>query len=236
MIEFHLNSKNLSRKYFFCLFLKHSDVLHTICWIEKMSFKYLLKAKILQLYPYFNEEILELGLEKFKCMDVQAGDHIVNSGDVISELFIAENSISRAYRVSDSGEEQTLWIEPELQFLTDMESFRNGTPNHMNIQLYETSEVMYIERKDLLELYSKYHDWSLFGNALMEEYLIYVFTITNLMFSNDATANYQLIAQNYPRFLDVVPLKHIASRLNVTPITISRIRNDKQIKRNNTED
>ncbi len=196
-----------------------------------MSFKHLLQVKILQLHPQFNKEILEIGLRKFKCMQVQAGDHIVNSGDVISELFVAEKSISRAYRTSENGEEQTLWIEPELKFLTDMESFRNGMPNHMNIQLYEDSEVMYIDRKDLLELYAKYHDWSLFGNALMEEYLIYVFSITNLMFSNDATSNYQLIAQSYPRFLEVVPLKHIASRLNVTPITISRIRKDKQVKK-----
>lgn len=196
-----------------------------------MSFKHLLKEKILQFHPYFNEEVLELGLQKFKCMDVQAGDHIVNSGDVISELFIAEKSISRAYRVSEDGEEQTLWIEPELKFLTDMESFRNGTPNFMNIQLYEDSEVMYIDRKDLVELYATYHDWSLFGNALMEDYLIYIFSITNLMFSNDATSNYQLIEKHYARYLQVVPLKHIASRLNVSPITISRIRGDKQKKK-----
>ncbi len=196
-----------------------------------MSFKHLLKEKILQFHPHFNEEVLELGLQKFKCMDVQAGDHIVNSGDVISELFIAEKSISRAYRVSEDGEEQTLWIEPELKFLTDMESFRNGTPNFMNIQLYEDSEVMYIDRKDLVELYATYHDWSLFGNALMEDYLIYIFSITNLMFSNDATSNYQLIEKHYARYLQVVPLKHIASRLNVSPITISRIRGDKQKKK-----
>ncbi len=198
-----------------------------------MSFKHLLKEKILQFHPNFDRNSLEEGLKKFRCMEVQAGDHIVNSGDVISELFIAEKSISRAYRISDDGEEQTLWIEPEMKFLTDMASFRDGTPNYMNIQLYEDSEVMYIDRNDLVELYATYHDWSLFGNALMEDYLIYVFSITNLMFSNDATSNYQLIEKQYPRYLDIVPLKHIASRLNVSPITISRIRSDKQRKSKN---
>ena len=159
-----------------------------------MSFKELLKEKILSYGTYFDDDVLEVGLQKFKTIKLNAGDHLINSGDVISELFIAEKSISRAYRISENGEEQTLWIEPEMSFLTDMESFRRGTTNQMNVQLYEDSDVMYIEREDLVELYAKYH-------------------------------------QYYPRFLDIVPLKHIASRLNVTPITISRIRNDKQKKK-----
>ncbi|WP_374331102.1 Crp/Fnr family transcriptional regulator [Soonwooa sp.] len=196
-----------------------------------MSFKELLKEKILSYGTYFDDDVLEAGLQKFKTIKLNAGDHLINSGDVMSELFIAEKSISRAYRISENGEEQTLWIEPEMSFLTDMESFSRGTTNQMNVQLYEDSDVMYIEREDLVELYAEYHQWSLFGISLAEEYLIYVFKITNMMFANDATSNYQLIAQYYPRFLDIVPLKHIASRLNVTPITISRIRNDKQKKK-----
>ncbi|WP_300670090.1 cyclic nucleotide-binding domain-containing protein [Soonwooa sp.] len=193
-----------------------------------MSFKDLLREKILSYGTYFDEEVLEIGLQKFKTIKINAGDHLINSGDVISELFIAEKSISRAYIITENGEERTLWIEPEMSFLTDMESFRRGTTNQMNVQLYEDSDVMYIEREDLVELYAKYHQWSLFGISLAEEYLIYVFKITNLMFANDATSNYQLIEQYYPRFLDIVPLKHIASRLNISPISISRIRNDKQ--------
>ncbi|WP_313214989.1 hypothetical protein [Soonwooa sp.] len=65
----------------------------------------------------------------------------------------------------------------------------------------------------------------------MERYFIYFFISTNLMFYDDAIATYQLIENHYSRFLCVVPLRHIASRLNITPITISRIQNSKQIKK-----
>lgn len=51
------------------------------------------------------------------------------------------------------------------------------------------------------------------------------------MFYDDAIATYQLIENHYSRFLRVVPLRHIASRLNIAPTTISRIQNSKQIKK-----
>ena len=73
-----------------------------------MSFKELLKEKILSYGTYFDDDVLEAGLQKFKTIKLNAGDHLVNSGDVISELFIAEKSISWAYRISEIVEQQTL--------------------------------------------------------------------------------------------------------------------------------
>ncbi|WP_313214990.1 hypothetical protein [Soonwooa sp.] len=92
-------------------------------------------------------------------------DPPVNSGDVTSEVFIAKKSISQAYRMSEIVKQQTLWIEPKMKFLTDMESFRRGTTDQMNVQLYEDSDVMYIAHEDLVELYAKPDQWSLFGNV-----------------------------------------------------------------------
>jgi len=192
-----------------------------------MNFKDKLREKILYYLPDFNPEILEKGLEKFELQQFSAGEYLIKAGEVAKGVFIAEKSISRAYQMKENGEEKTMWIEPEMKFITDFSSYKFGTPSIYSIHLYEDSEVFLIKTEDLKHLYTTYHDWARFGVSIVEEYLIYIFYMTNLMVDNDAKANYSLIEQQFPRFLQVVPLKHIASRFNVSPVTISRIRANK---------
>ena len=47
------------------------------------------------------------------------------------------------------------------------------------------------------------------------------------MVDNDAKANYSLIEQQFPRFLQVVPLKHIASRFNVSQLLFQELEQTK---------
>ncbi len=192
-----------------------------------MDFLTKIREKILTYLPDFDIEILEIGLAKFELMQVSAGDFLVNPEEVIKGIFITEKAITRGLRFLENGEEKTMWIEPEMKFVTDFKSYKFRTPSNSGIQVYEDSNVGLIRREVLLDLYNTYHDWARFGNAIMEEYLIYIFYMTNMMVDNDAKANYSLIEKHFPRFLQVVPLKHIASRFNISPVTISRIRGEK---------
>ena len=189
-----------------------------------MNFLESVKNKILEYHPAFNKQHLIDGLNLFSLEKVIAGTKIVATGEIADKLFISNKSISRCYFTKDNGEEQTLWIEPEMRFLADFESFKSGTPSKYNIEFYEDSELYYIERASVLDLYNRYHDWALFGIQIMEEYLLYTFVFTNLIHFNDARQNYDLIVKQFPRFLKVVPLKHIASRLNMSQVHVSRIR------------
>ncbi|MEL6661032.1 MAG: Crp/Fnr family transcriptional regulator, partial [Bacteroidota bacterium] len=51
------------------------------------------------------------------------------------------------------------------------------------------------------------------------------------LLANDATRNYQYIEYMFPRFLQVAPLKDIASMLQVSQVTLSRIRAGTQTKK-----
>lgn len=184
----------------------------------------LLRNKILQYHPQFDSSILEKGLQKFKVSEEKAGNHLLNSGEVCNYFSFAMHSISRCYANEENGEEKTVWIEPEQRFITDFISFKTNTPSRLNIQVYEDTLVYKIYKDDLEELYRTYHDWAFFGVNILEEYLLYTFNITNQFVNNTATENYLYIERFFPRFIHVVPLKHIASRLNISPVTISRIR------------
>lgn len=195
--------------------------------MENSTFEAQLRKKILSYYPEFDSDALENGLKKFQLKKFKSRDYLFKNGIVSNKLFITEKSITRNYLLLENSEEKTMWIEPEMSFITDFESFKSNEPSIYNIHLYEDSDVYFITNEDLESLYKEYHEWAIFGIRILEEYLIYTFKITNAFLFNDATENYLLIEKNYSRYLQVVPLKHIASRLGISPITISRIRSER---------
>lgn len=192
--------------------------------MNSTSFQEQLRQKILSYKPDFDLQILEIGLQQFQLVSYKAGSFIIKKGDICQRIYIAEQSISRCYFTDENGEEKTLWIEPEMSFLTDFNSFKNGETSTVDICLYQNSLVYFIERDALFQLYKTYHEWSLLGIVFLEELLYDFITFNTQIHFNDATENYRLIESKYLNYLKVVPLKHIASRLNISPVHLSRIR------------
>ena len=77
-------------------------------------------------------------------------------------------------------------------------------------------------------LYGLYHDWAIFGLLVMEEHYVNLLKFRNLLSFNNASENYNFIESYFSRYLDIVPLKHLASLLNITPVHLSRIRKENQ--------
>ncbi len=191
----------------------------------------ILKNEIRRIHPQFNEEILNEGLSFFKTESFKAKDLILKKGDVGEFLYLAESSISRCYHLDDNLDEKTIWMEPEKMFITDFESFINGSPSKYNLQFYQDTTVWIISRKDLISLYENHKDWAFFGLKLMENYHVRILDLFTIMFQNNASENYHFIESHYSEFLKTAPLKDVASMLNLSPVSVSRIRAGKQTKK-----
>ncbi len=190
----------------------------------------LLREQLLKYNPSFSEESLEKGLSLFKQQSFKAKSHILNSGEICDTLFFAESSITRCHFLDASGTEQTLWMKPEQTFITEYKSFSTQTASQFSLQFYEDTNVFYISREDLMELYKKSPDWALFGINLTEHVHVTLIDVFVNLLSNDATNNYRYIEYAFPRFIQVAPLKDIASMLQISQVTLSRIRSGKQLK------
>ena len=189
--------------------------------------KSFIKEKVLSYKPDFNLEILEIGLEKFQVFECKSGDFILKTGEICKRIFMLEKSITRCYFLDKEGEEKTVWLEPEKTLITDYESFGTQTISKCDICCYEDSLVYSIGRESLMMLYAQYHDWAIFGLLIMEEHYISLLKIKNLISFNSATENYDYIESYFPRYLDIVPLKHLASWLNISAVHLSRIRKER---------
>lgn len=190
----------------------------------------LLKKEILKYNPNFSDEELAKGLEYFQLKSFKAKEIILTEGKISEHLFFAQDSISRCYYIDERGQEQTLWMKPEQTFITEYKSFVYQQASNFYLQFYEDTDAYCVKREDLLKLYASSIDWAQFGLHLTESlHVILIDVFVNLL-ANDATKNYQYIEYMFPRFIQVAPLKDIASMLQVSPVTLSRIRGGTQTK------
>lgn len=201
--------------------------LNRLMKMASTRFRQKLREKILSYKPDFNLEILHIGLNQFQEADCKAGEDIVEVGEACNKIFFVENSICRCYFLDENGEEKTLWLEPEMSFISDYESFNLQLKSKCNIYLYQNSLVFSIERENLFQLYTTYHEWALVGIAIMEDHFLNLFKITTTIHFNNAITNYELIESIFSQFLEVVPMKHLASWFNISPVHLSRIRTEK---------
>lgn len=190
-----------------------------------------LTEELLKYHPNFSKEVLEKGLQYFEFKEFKTKEIIATSGKVCPALFFAESSISRCFYTDEQQNEQTLWMKPEQTFFTEYKSFVHQEPSMFSLQFYENTKAAFITRENLLKLYSESQDWALFGVNLTEKLHITLIDVFVNLLANDATRNYQYIEYMFPRFIQVAPLKDIASMLQVSPVSLSRIRSGTQTKK-----
>jgi CRP-like cAMP-binding protein len=114
------------------------------------------------------------------------------------------------------------------EIITDTTSFVKQEPTQESIQLMEDSEMYSIEYTAVQALLQKHHSFALWYIKLVE--LNYVTQIedrlSDLQFL-DARQRYQKLLNLYPNIANRISLGNIASYLNITQETLSRIRADK---------
>ncbi len=181
--------------------------------------------------PSFSAEEMEKGLALFEEKNFDANTLISKSGEVCDYLFFADSSITRCYYLDNDGEEQTLWMKPEQTFITEYKSFVNREESQFSLQFYEDTQALVITRERLMELYNESKNWALFGISLTEQVHITLIDVFVNLLANDATRNYQYIEYMFPRFIQVAPLKDIASMLQISQVSLSRIRSGTQSKK-----
>lgn len=193
--------------------------------------KDIITKELLTCNPAFSMEEIEYGLSMFVEKDFEANTDILKAGEVCDVLFFANTSITRCFYVDHEGQEQTLWMKPERTFITEYKSFSTSTKSQFSLQFYEQTKVWMITREKLMTLYRESPNWALLGVLLMEKVHVNLIDVFVNLLANDATSNYRYIEYAFPRFIQVAPLKDIASMLQITPVSLSRIRAGKQLKR-----
>lgn len=144
-------------------------------------------------------------------------------GHTCKNIYFVNKGALRIYYFKD-GIDVTESFEFETSLVARAESLFSGKPSRKAIQAIEDTEVIAINAHQLFDLYNTHHDLErLFRKIFEAAYVKTVNRIESLQF-HSAEERYLNLIHDHPDVMKLVPLKHIASYLGITQVSLSRIR------------
>ncbi|TDU40099.1 CRP-like cAMP-binding protein [Gelidibacter sediminis] len=175
------------------------------------------------LVPFTNKELNDIQ-SHFKKETVSKSQLLVNQGDICKTLYFIEQGMGRSFYTNENGKEITQWFFGVGKFMTSADSFFQQTPSLYNLEVLVDSVVFSISKKDIDQLFAKYHKMEKLGRLVTTEMLTKIVNKLNAIQFQTAKERYDYMLAEFPDIVHQVPLGHIASYLGMTQETLSRIR------------
>ncbi len=181
-----------------------------------------LTAALLQVAPLSPEAITALD-SRIQFKSCAQNDILLRIDQVAKYMYFIYKGLGRVYYERD-GLDITDYFAMEGQFIGAVPSLFTGQPSHKAVQLLEDAEVYYISSTDFEWCCAQYHDIERAGRKLaVFGMLVEQQRIEDIRFLS-ARERYLELEKKYPGISNRCPLKHIASYLNITQVSLSRIR------------
>jgi len=183
-----------------------------------------IQTLIQEIYPLPNEVLADVAAH-FRYTEYPKGAFLLKSGRVCQHLWWMTQGACRYFYTTEEGREMNTWFSLDEQIVTITPSFIQQTPSDESLQLLEDAAFYVIEKSAVDALLKKHHAFALWFIKLIElNYIVQVEDrIGDLQFL-DAKQRYHKLLSLYPDITNRISLGHIASYLNITQETLSRVR------------
>ena len=169
-----------------------------------------------------NENSL-LFVEKFELKKLKKGDYFLQNGDFCKQIaFLNKGAMYCVY--NKDGIDKIDEFSFESDFITDYLSILIKAPTDKDIICLEDCEILVISMESLEILYNENPVFERIGRLMAEGLFINWHLKAKSLFMDNAETRYQNLIALKPNLPQRVPQYLIASYLNVSPETLSRIR------------
>ncbi|WP_169630226.1 Crp/Fnr family transcriptional regulator [Flavobacterium humi] len=171
-----------------------------------------------------SEEELSVILSYFKPLKQKKNDFLLEQGQVSQRTFFVGKGCLRIFFINEEGKDATRYIAFEDQFATALVSFITELPSTEFIQAIEPSELLYINHQDFRHLMETIPQWNQFYCKYLEK--AYVNNTNRLMSFTTLSAleRYNQLLKVNPTVVKRLPNKIVASYINVSQETLSRLK------------
>jgi CRP-like cAMP-binding protein len=154
---------------------------------------------------------------------LEKGAILLRIGHVSESIHFVVKGLGRVYYLRD-GKDVTDYFATDGELIGAVESLFTGTPSHKGIELLEDSEIVSWKNRDFDDLCLKHHDLERAARKLcIMGMLMGQRRIESIRFLS-ARERYEELERAHPGITNRLPLKHVASYLGITPVSVSRIR------------
>ena len=157
-------------------------------------------------------------------MRVKKGHSVLQEGDVCEYIYYVEHGLVRQFYVKN-GRELTEHIGYEGGIIMCLESLFRGVPSYLTIEALEPLSLFAIPFNEYMKLCEESFQFSRILLSILEESLIVSQQKADTLRFETAKERYLRTLQDHPDIILRSPLHIIASYLQMTPETLSRVRN-----------
>jgi CRP-like cAMP-binding protein len=178
----------------------------------------------LKLFPDMGLHDLQSLFNLARVQTLVAGEIYIREGELSKKLAYVKEGLIRAYHVNERGDERTLLLRWEDQFLSSHDNLFFHKPSRFVYQALENTTLLVadfdaiqalIATNNVLESSRYYFVLNMLANSMQR---VESFVLLN------PEERYQQLVQEKTDIVQRVPGKYLASLLGITPVSLSRIR------------
>jgi CRP/FNR family transcriptional regulator, anaerobic regulatory protein len=155
---------------------------------------------------------------------VKEGDVLIEMGQYAHELYFVLDGILKISGVNSKGDVVIRFFIPEDRLCTILYSFQNNEPSTESIVAACNTEVIVFTHRIVDAINAEVPYFRTMLDGIMQQALLKKIAIMSTYLGEDATTRYRHFLQQQPNVANRVSLHDIASYLEVTPQSLSRIR------------
>ena len=179
--------------------------------------------EIARRYVTLSKDALDKFAEILVPLKFKRGETPVKEGDVCDSLYYIEKGLTRQY-YEKNGKEVTEHLEYEGGIVMCIESFFLQEPSRLVIETLEPSKIYAIPYNKLQELTRTSYEFCQLMFSFLEHSLILSQRKADTLRFESAKERYLRTLNDHPDLVRRAPLHYLASYLQMTPETLSRVR------------
>lgn len=171
-----------------------------------------------------NADEIERIASAFHPRKLKPGEHFIRLGEVCKEIGFISQGVLRIYLLHDELEEATKYFLRRNQFVMDIRSFYDNLPADDGVQAVTEADLLVVSRFEWRKLTAEIPKLFILAKTLTETALLNKIKDNDYLHFGTARQKYEEFVRRYPDLALSVPLQYIASYLQITPQSLSRLR------------
>ena len=178
----------------------------------------------------FDEKEEELIYSKLNKIDLKKGEHLLESGERVVDLYYISDGCLRTYYIDNEGKEHTIQFAVMDWWISDYIALFGNAKSTLNIECIQNATLYKISKIDLDSICDHFPEIERFHRKKMENAFagFQKRILSNL--SQSAKERYLDFIKSYPTIEQQIKNYHIASYLGITTESLSRIRKELILK------
>lgn len=157
-------------------------------------------------------------------MKFQKGEKILNEGEIDTNIYWIVKGLVRLFYYKND-KELTEHMATENNIVMSIESLFKEEPSHLQIMALEPTLIYALPRQLLEQKAMRSVNIQILYRKILEESLINSQIHADMLRFETAQSKYMKLVKLQPQLVLRAPLVYIASYLQITPETLSRVRN-----------